>query len=156
MKSARYFLCLALALGAIAFSRNCAVSLNAQASNSPDKIADTPDTGISMIVEGLVRDAACPVQNHKSTATHFNMQCALACAKAGSPLVILTRTDEIYYPMKETMPDDTGTREKLLPYVGKFVRVSGTVYRRNGTRAIVIKSISEMKDVKLDTNLGSD
>jgi hypothetical protein len=95
------------------------------------------------------------MQNHKSTATHFNLECARACARAGSPLVILTKTDEMYFPMTDQMPD-VSQRERLVPYVGEFVRVTGVVHRRNGTRTIVIKTITEMKDVKLDTKLGSD
>ena len=117
--------------------------------------SDTPDEGVMMTVEGLVRDVACPTQNHKSTATHFNLECARACAKAGSPLVILTKDDEIYFPITNQMPD-VSQRERLLPYAGEFVHVTGTVYRRHGTRTIVIKTIVEMKDVKLDTKLGSD
>jgi len=117
--------------------------------------SDTPDDGVNMTVEGLVRDVACPMQNHKSTATHFNLECARACAKAGSPLVILTKADEMYFPMTDQMPD-VSQRERLVPYVGKYVRVTGVVRRRNGTRTVVIKSITEMKDVKLDTGLSSD
>lgn len=117
--------------------------------------ADTPDAGVSMTIEGLVRDVACPMQNHHSTATHFNLKCAQACIQNGSPLILLTKTDEIYFPMTGQMPDRS-TREQLIPYVGKFVRVTGTVYRRNGTRTIVIRNISELRDVKLDSNLGDD
>jgi hypothetical protein len=37
--------------------------------------------------------------------------------------------------------------------VGKYVRASGTVFERKGTRAIVISEIKEMKDVHLKTDL---
>lgn len=121
----------------------------------PATTRDTPDTGVSLVVEGLVRDVACPMQNHKSTATSFNLACAQACARSGSPLVILTKTGDMYFPISDQMPDPS-QREKLMPYVGKYVRASGTVYRRNGTRTIVIKTITEMKNVKLNTNLGDD
>jgi len=106
-------------------------------------------------VEGLVRDVACPMQNHKSTATDFNLDCALACAKSGSPLIILTKSGEIYFPISDQMPDPS-QREKMMPFVGKYVRATGTVYRRNGTRTIVIKDITEMKGVKLNTKAGGD
>jgi hypothetical protein len=36
-----------------------------------------------------------------------------------------------------------------MPFVGKYVRASGIVFERNGTRAIVITEITEMKDVHL-------
>ncbi|MFZ0883844.1 MAG: hypothetical protein WAN14_10630 [Candidatus Acidiferrales bacterium] len=115
-----------------------------------DQAKESP-TEYKATVEGLVRDIACPIQNHKASATEFNLDCAKECAKGGSPLIILTRSGDIYTPMSTAMPD-TSQNEKLMPYLGKFVRVSGTVYIRNGTRAITIEKIEEMKDVKLNTN----
>lgn len=101
-------------------------------------------------IEGLVRDIACPIQNHKASATDFNLECAKECAKGGSPLIILTKSGDIYTPMSTAMPD-TSQNEKLMPFLGKFVRVNGTVYTRNGARAITIESIEEIKGVKLNT-----
>jgi hypothetical protein len=103
------------------------------------------------IVEGLVRDLSCPIQEHKSIAAEFNLDCAIACAKSGSPLIILTNSGDIYIPISDQTPD-VSQREKLMPFVGKYVRVSGTVFTRNGARAIVIKDIHELKDVKLKTD----
>lgn len=154
MNSMRRSLLLSFVLGAIALV-GLGVDSYAKSQSPSPASSDTPDDGVAMTVEGLVRDVACPMQNHKSTATHFNLECARACARAGSPLVILTKTDEMYFPMTDQMPD-VSQRERLVPYVGEFVRVTGVVHRRNGTRTIVIKTITEMKDVKLDTKLGSD
>ena len=36
-----------------------------------------------------------------------------------------------------------------MPFLGKYVQATGTVYERNGTRAIVISEIKERKDVPL-------
>lgn len=102
-------------------------------------------------IEGLVRDVACPIQNHKSTATDFNLQCALACARSGSPLIILTKAGDIYFPITDKMPDPS-QRQKLMPFVGKYVRASGQVFERNGTRAIAITEIHELKGVRLSSN----
>jgi hypothetical protein len=44
------------------------------------------------------------------------------------------------------MPDYSQMK-KLMPLVGKYVRVSGTAFERNGTHAIVIAEIREMKEV---------
>jgi hypothetical protein len=57
----------------------------------------------------------------------------------------------MYIPISESMPD-TDQRGKLMPFMGKYVRASGTVYQRKGTRAIAIKEIKEMKEVQLKTN----
>jgi hypothetical protein len=42
------------------------------------------------------------------------------------------------------MPD-TNQRQQLMPFLGKYVRASGTVYERKGTHAIVIDEIKELK-----------
>lgn len=62
-------------------------------------------TSAATDVEGLVRDVACPIQNHESTATNFSLDCALACARSGSPLIILTKAGDIYFPISDKMPD---------------------------------------------------
>jgi len=98
------------------------------------------------MIEGLVRDIACPIQNLDGNATHLSMKCALACARAGSPIAVLTKDGDLYLPISEKMPD-YGQRQKLMPFVGKYVRVDGIVFERNGTHAIVITKIDEMKEV---------
>ena len=37
-------------------------------------------------------------------------------------------------------------RSKLLPYVGKLVKVSGTIYSRGGSKAIAVERIEEIKE----------
>lgn len=76
------------------------------------------------------------------------MKCVLDCVKGGSPLAILTKDGDLYLPISDKMPD-AGERQRLMPFVGKYVQASGTVFERNGTRAIVIAEIKELKDVQL-------
>ncbi len=100
-------------------------------------------------ISGLVRDVACPIQNKKATSRSFDRDCLLACARKGSPLAILTDDGTLYLPISADMPD-TDERSKLLPFVGKYVRVVGDVYERNGMRAIAIKTIKEDPTVPLN------
>jgi len=100
----------------------------------------------NVTIEGLVRDIACPIQNLDGNATHLSMKCALACIRAGSPLAILTKSGDLYLPISDKMPD-YDQRKKLMPFVGKYVRASGIAFERNGTHAIVIAEITEMKEV---------
>lgn len=99
-------------------------------------------------IEGLVRDIACPIQNKEATATHLNMKCLLSCVKNGSPIVILTKDGDLYVPISTEMPDKS-EHDRLMPFLGKYVRVSGNVYERNGAHAIAISQIKEMKNVHL-------
>ena len=97
-------------------------------------------------IEGLVRDIACPIQNLDGNATTVSLKCARACVRAGSPIAILTRDGALYQPISDKMPDYS-QRKKLMPFVGKYVRATGIAFERNGTHAIVITKIVEMKDV---------
>jgi hypothetical protein len=107
--------------------------------------------GNQQTIEGLVRDVSCPLQNKAATAVKFNLQCARQCIKQGSPIIILSKDGEIYIPISDSMPDKS-QRERLLPFVGKYVRVSGHVFERGGSRAIALDTITEMKNVHLITD----
>jgi hypothetical protein len=102
-------------------------------------------------IEGLVRDISCPLQNKAATATKFNLQCARQCVEQGSPIIILSKDGDIYLPISDSMPDKS-QRERLLPFVGKYVKATGKVFERAGSRAIAIKTITEMKNVHLITD----
>jgi len=89
-------------------------------------------------VKGYVIDSACAFV--KDLKKPISPECALACAKAGSPLVILGDDSLIYWPISAEMPA-TGQNKRLMPYAGQKVTVSGRVYQKGGSRAIVIDKI---------------
>ena len=105
-------------------------------------------------IEGAVRDLACPVQNPAGTATSFSLKCTMDCVMHGSPIIILTKAGLIYFPISAEMPDSS-QREKMMPFVGKYVQATGPVFERKGTRAIAIAQIKELKNVHIDTS-GTD
>lgn len=109
----------------------------------------------TMTIEGAVRDLACPVQNPSGTAKSFSLKCTMDCVKHGSPIIILTNDGLIYFPISPDMPD-SGQRQKMMPFVGKYVQATGAVFDRKGTRAIAITQIKELKNVHIDTNAGDD
>ena len=98
-------------------------------------------------IEGLLRDVACPIQNLDSSAANMSLKCVRECVRGGSPLVILTDDGHLYFPISNKMPD-TDQRQKLMPFVGKYVRATGTVFERTGTHAIVITEIKEIKEAR--------
>ena len=89
-------------------------------------------------VKGYVLDSACAFT--KGLEKPISRDCALACAKAGSPLVILTANGTIYWPIADTTPSSS-QNEKLLPFAGQKVTASGKVFERGGSRAFVIEKI---------------
>src|SRR5947207_565696 len=67
-------------------------------------------------VKGYVIDSACTFT--KNLKKPISAECAQACAKAGSPLVILADNGSIYWPTTDAMPA-TSQNDKLLPFAGK-------------------------------------
>ena len=105
--------------------------------------ADT--AGKTVTVKGYVLDSACAFT--KGLKKPISSECATACAKAGSPLVILTDNGTIYWPIADTTPS-SGQNEKLLPFAGQRVTASGKVFQRGGSSALVIKTIAAQSDQK--------
>lgn len=101
-------------------------------------LAMSDDAGKPVTVKGYVLDSACAFT--KGLKKPISSDCAVACAKAGSPLVILTDNGSIYWPIADTTPS-SGQNEKLLPFAGQKVTASGKVYQRGGSTAMVIEKI---------------
>ena len=116
--------------------------------NSKSSAKAEPAAAVMGTVEGLVRDISCPIQNKDASATKFNLECVLECVRNGSPLIIQTREGVLYTPISDSIPDKD-QRERLMPFAGKFVRVTGPVYERGGMHAIGVQQIKEMKEVLL-------
>lgn len=89
-------------------------------------------------VKGYVLDSACAFT--KNIAKPISKECAVSCAKSGSQLVILADSGQIYWPISDAMPA-VGQNEKLLPFAAQKVTVTGKVFVRGGSRAIVIGKI---------------
>jgi hypothetical protein len=92
----------------------------------------------SVTVNAWVLDSACAVT--KGLKKPISAECAIACAKAGSPLALLDDKGNIYLPVSDAMPA-VSQNEKLLPFAGQRVTVSGKLFLQNGTRGIVIDTI---------------
>ena len=99
----------------------------------------------SSTVKGYVLDSACAFI--KNLRKPMSRECALSCAKAGSPLVILADDGAIYWPISDAMPA-TGQNPRLMKFGGERVIVHGKVFERSGSRAMVIETIERAPDGK--------
>ena len=99
------------------------------------------------VVKGYVLDSACAFT--KSLKKPVSTECAIACAKNGSPLVILTPTGTIYWPIADATPSSS-QNDKLLPFAGQKVTVTGKVFLRGGSTAIVISKIEPQVPSKMN------
>jgi hypothetical protein len=89
-------------------------------------------------ITGYIIDSSCTFT--KDLKKPISPECAVACAKAGSPLVIQADNGTIYLPISADQPA-TGQNEKLMPFAGRHVTVTGTVYLKGGAHAVVIDKV---------------
>lgn len=105
-------------------------------------LAWSNDTGKPATVKGYVLDSACAFT--KGLKKPISAECATACAKGGSPLVILSESGTIYWPIADTTPS-SGQNDRLLLFAGQKVIASGKVFQRGGSTAVVIEKIEAQK-----------
>jgi len=96
----------------------------------------------SVTVEGYVLDSACAFR--KGLEKPISRDCAVACAKEGSQLVILTKDGAIYGPIESATPAK-GQNARLLEFAGNRVKATGKLYDRGGSHALVIETIAAAK-----------
>src|SRR5574341_270593 len=96
-------------------------------------------------VEGYVLDSSCAYT--KSLDKPISAACARSCAKGGSPLVILTADGTVYWPISGGIPA-SGMNRKLMPFAGEKVTVTGKVFERTGSKAIIIEKIERVASSK--------
>lgn len=86
---------------------------------------------------GLVVDIACFVGHDSSGPKHA--KCAEACARAGNPLAIYDETAKtLYLPVSL---DHKNPNTKLMQFIEKKVKVSGTVMEKAGLKGIAIEKV---------------
>jgi len=110
---------------------------------APPALLRAADEGTQKTVSGWVLDSACAFT--KGLSKPISRECALACAKNGSPLVILQDDGTIYWPISEMTPA-VSQNKRLTPYAGRRVTASGKVYTRGGSNALVITSIKNVPE----------
>jgi hypothetical protein len=88
-------------------------------------------------VKGEVVDVACAVKKAPGGKGADHAGCAMACAKKGAPIGVMTE-DAIY-----TITGDytANNNAKLLEFVAKQVEVTGTVTEKDGQKMIAVTSI---------------
>lgn len=123
---------------AVALALVGVTSSAARAQGMEKKGKDVSLTGAQVI------DLHCYTANGAKGEGH--KECAIACAKAGVPLGLLSQDGRIYVPVASTpMNDQAKLNEKLLPYAEELVNVKGTVFERNGLLGIEIQSVEPAK-----------
>jgi hypothetical protein len=91
---------------------------------------------------GEVVDVSCYLQSGARGEGHKD--CAVACAKAGGPLGILTKSGKLYVSV---LPDDhsAGPNQKLMDYIAENVTVKGVVRTKGGVNGLMITDVAMAK-----------
>ena len=95
--------------------------------------------GRKATVQGWVIDSACYFV--KDLKKPISGTCALECAAGGSPLVILGDDAVVYWPIDDQMPA-RGQNFRLVKFAGQRVKVSGMLFERGSSKALVIETIN--------------
>jgi hypothetical protein len=92
--------------------------------------------GKAVTITGTVVDTGCYVSHNSKGAEHAS--CAAACAKNGVPLAIVDDHGMLYMPIAVEHKDQNA---KLMPFIEKRVKVTGTEMQKGGLRGIAIKTV---------------
>ena len=105
-------------------------------------------------VLGRVTALSCWLGRLDTGAAHA--QCALAHAEAGEPLILVSDSGYMYYPVVRDTTTDPPDFTKLIKYCEQKVVVSGTVVTRGKARAIIIDNVAAYTPVTEQGNLRSE
>jgi hypothetical protein len=99
-------------------------------------IAHEGHDGKLTTINGTVVDTGCYVSHSSKGEAH--VKCAEACAKNGVPLAILDEKGTLYMPIAVEHKDQN---TKLIPFIEKKVKVTGTVMEKGGLKGIAVKTV---------------
>jgi predicted lipoprotein with Yx(FWY)xxD motif len=99
-------------------------------------IAHEGHDGKLTTINATVVDTGCYVSHNSTGEAHA--KCAEACAKNGVPLAVLDEKGTLYMPIAVEHKDQNS---KLMPFIEKKVKITGTVMEKGGMKGIAIKTV---------------
>ena len=93
--------------------------------------------GETVKIKGEVVDLWCFLEGGDRGADH--KQCAIACAKAGNPIGLVTEKDEVYVLMG--IKDHQPGKDVLIDKMAETVTVEGTLVKKGGVQVIYVSAV---------------
>ena len=103
----------------------------------PSNPSSAQPKGDKVTVKGEVVDLWCYLEGGDKGADHKS--CAVACAKAGNPIGLVTDKDEVYVLMG--IKDHQPGKDLFINKMADTVTVEGTLVKKGGTQVIYVSSI---------------
>ena len=101
---------------------------------------DHDDHAKTTTMTALVVDSGCYMSHDSKGEKHVT--CATSCAKAGVPLALLDDSGKLFIPVAA---DHKNQNEKLMPFIEKRVKVTGTLMEKGGVKGFAIKTVEAAK-----------
>ncbi|MBI3786841.1 MAG: hypothetical protein HY276_01160 [Ignavibacteriales bacterium] len=93
-------------------------------------------------VKGEVIDLACFIINKDAGRGPDHKECALKCAKNGTPLGLLEDgTGTVYYTIK--MKNKNNANDMMMQFIAEKVLIKGKITERGGTKLLLIDMIEK-------------
>jgi hypothetical protein len=92
--------------------------------------------GKLITMTGTVVDTGCYISHDSKGESHA--KCAEACAKNGVPLAIVDEHGTVFMPIAVEHKDQNA---KLMPFIEKRVKVTGTIMEKGGLKGIALKTV---------------
>lgn len=99
-------------------------------------LAHDEGKGKPVTITGTVIDTGCYMSHDAIGEKHAD--CAAMCARNGVPLAIVDAAGKVYMPVAA---DHKNQNAKLMPFVEKKVKVTGTLVEKGGMAGLTIKTI---------------
>jgi hypothetical protein len=99
-------------------------------------LAHDEPKGKPVTVTGTVVDTGCYMSHDAIGEKHTD--CATMCAKNGVPLAVVDSAGKVYMPVAA---DHKNPNTKLMPFVEKKVKVTGTLVEKGGLAGLTIKTV---------------
>jgi hypothetical protein len=93
--------------------------------------------GDTVTVKGEVVDLWCFLEGGDRGSGH--KKCAIACAKAGNPIGLVTEKEEVYVMMG--IKDHQPGKEVLIDKMAETVTVDGTLVKKGGVQVIYVTAV---------------
>src|SRR5207247_8572228 len=93
--------------------------------------------GETVTVKGEVVDLWCYLEGGDHGAEH--KKCAIACAKAGNPIGLVTEKGDVYVMMG--IKDHQPGKDVLIDKMAETVTVEGTLVKKGGVQVVYVSSV---------------